>query len=163
MKRLAIAVAILVLAVVVRPQTEQWLKFIPLETNRAEVDKVLGQPKQSFASYAYYETPEGKFSVWYSLGSCGHKIAGRQWNVEKGKMTTLIAFLSNTYPLSRFVRNPNTLKRQESPLGFGRINYDSPDDIVTFTTLGHGDGSEFVYSVSIEPSKGQESLRCKSK
>lgn len=136
-----------------------WRKLIPLKSTRSEVEKILGKPEQSYDSYALYRNENGRFSVWYSLGGCEHKIEGRQWDVPKGLMTSLSVDVNETLPLTRYVSNIGEFRQTEMP--YNRILYVSPDESLIFKTIKAANRDEFVYTITFDPTKEQDKLLCK--
>lgn len=137
----------------------EWRKLTPLKSTRIEVEKILGKPEQSFDSYAIYKNANGRFSVWYSLGGCEHKIEGRQWNVPRGLMTSLSVFVNESRPFTRYVPNVADFRRVEMP--YNRIVYVSSDESLVSTTIKPSNQNEFVYAIDLDPTKEQEKLLCK--
>lgn len=124
-KLISLLVAQLLLSTVCVAQewAPEWRQLVPLKSTRAEVEKILGKPDQSFDSYALYRTPNGQFSVWYSLGGCKHKIEGRQWDVAKGLMTSLSVYVVEAWPMTKYVRNVSDFRRTVMP--YNRVLYAS--------------------------------------
>jgi hypothetical protein len=134
----------------------EWRQLVPLKSTRAEVDKILGKPDQSFDSYALYRTPKGRFSVWYSLGGCKQKIEGRQWDVAKGLMTSLSVYVDEGWPLTKYVQNPSDFRRTVMP--YNRVLYASSDESLIFETINPGDREEWVSMIAVDPTKEQDKL-----
>ncbi|HZI88656.1 MAG TPA: hypothetical protein VFD48_17615 [Pyrinomonadaceae bacterium] len=58
-----------------------WRGIRPLHSTRADVEKILGQPKRQSLDQTYaYETTEEQIDVLYSEGPCSSSVVG-QWNV----------------------------------------------------------------------------------
>ena len=163
--RIKSAVAVLLVHVSIsaiclaQESTPAWSTLIPLKSTRSEVEKILGKPDQTFDSYALYRNGDGLFSVWYSLGGCGHKIEGLQWNVPKGLMTSLFVRANKTMPMTKYISNIDDYRREEMP--YDRILYVSPNEGLIFETIKSKDRDKLVYSVTLDPTKEQDKLRCK--
>lgn len=137
----------------------EWRKLVPLQSSRMEVERTLGKPKQSFDSYARYENENGRFSVWYSLGGCGHKVDGRQWNVERGLLTSLLVYVNDRRPLVSYSINAGDYRRTEMP--HDRVLYVSSDDSLIIETIMPAGREEFVYAMQLDPSREQKKLLCR--
>lgn len=162
MKKLALAFFLMFLLwSFVECQQGDWRNLVPLESNKAEVEKVLGKPDKYFKTYGNYKTEIGQFSVWYSKGSCRKKVEGLQWNVPPGRMTRLVVYPNKARPLMFYLTNEKDFVRQESPGGYSRYQYLSPDESIVFETILRGDKSEYVESIELQPGKHKEVFRCK--
>jgi hypothetical protein len=74
-------------------QANQWNGIIPLESTRADVEKIIGKPepisKNRYA--ASYTTKNERVFVIYSTGNCNNKPSNG-WNVEKLKVISISVF-----------------------------------------------------------------------
>src|SRR5690349_20964686 len=85
---LLIAFVYLVLsAAFVQAQSKQWEKWVPLETTRAEIEAVLGEPAKQFPTFGRYGTQIGDFTIWYSDGKCRKDNNGVRYKVKPGVFT----------------------------------------------------------------------------
>jgi hypothetical protein len=143
--------------------TNDWKKLVPLTSSRAEVEKVLGKPLKYFPTSGTYESSVGKFHVWYSRGKCVPGLDERQWDVPAEIMTNLTVLLYKSLPLDSYVPNPHELQRKKEEGGDNRFLYITQDDSVVYETIVRPDGSEFVYTITLQPAKNQHGLLCGKK
>lgn len=143
-------------------QVENWKKLIALESNRNEVEKILGKPEIYFETYGTYKTDIGEFSVWYSKGGCRNDVEGLQWDVPAGKMTRILFYPKKSSALETYVSSLKEFEKIESPAKNSRYLYTSPDETFIYQTIMRKDLSEFVYTIELQPSKDKQSLLCKN-
>ena len=61
---------------------DTWMdKIIPLRSNRADVEKILGKPKETHCTNCTYETEADLITVRYAINKCEGFLSG--WNVPK--------------------------------------------------------------------------------
>lgn len=142
-------------------QTEDWRKFVALESNREEVENILGKPDKYFDTYGTYETEAGRFSVWYSKGGCHKDVEGLQYKVPAQKITRILVYPKRTLPLEYYISDKENYKKNESLMKSDRYHYTSPDETVVYETIVPNDFDEFVYSITIQPGKNKRNLLCK--
>lgn len=76
------------IAAIALSSAEEWeQKIIPLRTDRASVEKLLGEPKLPECSECTYETPLSVVNVNYAVEKCKGSSPG--WNVPRG---TVLSF-----------------------------------------------------------------------
>jgi len=138
---------------------QNWMKLIPLESTREEVEKFLGQPDSSFPTYAIYRNSSGKFHVWYSTGECRKNAEGRQYKVRANLMTHLLFYFNPAPLLKSVIPDASEYTRQENYNKTGYL-YISKDESFVYET--YSGQSERVKSVDMEPSKSKKNLICKS-
>jgi hypothetical protein len=138
----------------------EWMKLVPLESDRNEVEKILGQPAYYSDNFGAYKTKVGNFSVWYSKGKCQKGVQGLQWNVSPGKMTGLLVHLNEPRSLDHYVSDVKTLAKTPAPGGYSRYLYTSHDESFVYETVMRKDNTEFVYTIELRPTKGQQKFLC---
>lgn len=62
--------------------------IIPLKSNREQVERVIGQPKEKNCTECVYQTDKEKITVNYAIEECKGEIIG--WNVPKDTVLSLI-------------------------------------------------------------------------
>ncbi len=65
---------------------QEWKKIVPIKSNRAEVEKVLGATTEPYM--AFYELEDGKLFIEYSSGPCRADRNGG-WNVAENIVVSL--------------------------------------------------------------------------
>ena len=142
-------------------QVENWNKLVPLESNRTEVEKILGKPEVYFATSGVYITEIGKFYVNYSKGGCHKDFVGWQWNVPAGKLTLLTFFPNKSEPLKSYIADLKGVEKKPSPVRDNRFLYFSPDESLFYETIELKAGKEFVNTIGLGPGKNKQNLLCK--
>lgn len=151
------------LSICIQGQSASWQKLVPLESNRSDVERILGKPEVYFKTFGTYRTEFGKFSVWYSKGRCEKSVQDIQYDVPSGRFVGLIVYLNHTTPLENFIKDLVPYKKSESPLENGRYFYTDPDETTAYEVIASDRSKEFVYSISIEPGKDKKRFICKGK
>lgn len=137
---------------------QSWMKLVPLESTREEVEKILGEPDSSFPTYATYRTDSGNFHVWFSTGECQKNFEGRQYKVRANVMTHLSVYL-NAPLLKSVISNLSDYTRQENFNSTGYL-YISKDESITYETFME---PERVKSIDLMPGRVKtEEFLCKS-
>ena len=62
-------------------------KIFPLKSNRTDVEKLLGKPKEANCFECTYETPNEKIEVSYAIEKCKGSLSG--WNVPTDVVLTV--------------------------------------------------------------------------
>jgi len=165
MNRLAIFIQVLLLLsqVSAQHQLKDWKEFVPLETNRDEVEKVLGPPEVYFDTYGTYETAFGKFHVWYSSGRCDKNTQGVQWNVSAKKLTRLVVYPQQAHQLEYYVPNMKDIGSILSPGRFSRTLYTTKDESITYKTITNRNNTEYINSIELSPTKDKQRFLCPSR
>src|SRR5258705_2334459 len=71
----------LILTYVPRANAKEWRKIVPLQSTRADVERLLGPAEQPYG--VDYELKDGVISIVYSTGPCEKGSPGG-WNVPEG-------------------------------------------------------------------------------
>lgn len=142
-------------------QTPNWQNLVALESNRSEVERILGKPTQSFDTYGIYETSFGKFHIWYSSGKCQKNVRGRQWDVPAGKLAHILLYPGQPTILPTNVKE--TYRREVKSGDELRSLYFSPDESITYQTIKiNEEAKEIVETIDIQPSKDKQKFLCKA-
>ena len=142
-------------------QVPNWQKFIPLESTRDEVEKILGKPQKYFDYFGIYQTEIGKFAVWYSRGECSNDNKILQYNVPSQKLINFSLELNKLLPLDSYIASKENYTKSKHPTLDNRYFYFSPDETITYTTLVKN-SKEFVYLIGIHPGKDKKHLLCEN-
>ena len=145
-------------------QYGEWSKFVPLKTQRAEIEKLLGPPDKYFATYGTYDTKEGSFSVWYSDGKCLSNRAGLQYNIPAGLLTRIYFRSNKSLSMRDYAQTPDRfVVAIDHGSKSGRFFYVSEDNSKVFEIIPETDGTEKVYGIWIQPDKNGEQFLCRKK
>jgi hypothetical protein len=142
-------------------QSQDWDKLVVLQSNRDEVEKILGKPEKYFETYGVYRTEIGRFSVWYSKGGCHKDVDGLQWNVSARKLTGILFSPERFLPLSSYITDLRDFKKQDVSDRVPRYLYVSPDEAIIYKTFLFSDSKEVVSRIQHFPGKSKEHLLCK--
>jgi|SRR5215213_6585934 len=85
---LAILVTLILLAPNSGLKSQEWKKFVPLKTTRAEVEAILG-PAREKGFEVTYQLNDGNLSIEYSTGPCRSDRKGG-WNVPQDVVISLL-------------------------------------------------------------------------
>lgn len=102
---------ILLTSVSIFSQTQEWRKFVALESTREDVEKVLGKPEIYFHSFGTYKTQTGTFSVWYSKGGCHKNVEGLQYKIPAQIMIGLRVYMNEALPLENYISDKESYKK----------------------------------------------------
>lgn len=152
MKILTVSILILVSAAFVQAQINSWKGLTPLNSNRADVEKLFGKPAESDYCCSRYETPDEKIEIVYSADRCKEG-----WDVAKDTVLSIAVS-----PKSDTVRSFDDLKLVKS-------DFSSTFDDAFFGTWTNADaGLQYYfgnqdlifYRVTYIPKKSDNDLRC---
>src|SRR3954470_1973437 len=70
---------------------KEWRGVVPLRSTRADVERLLGAPKQRTPDSFYYSSPDEIAVVWFQTKSCdsGSVKIDMGWNVPVGNVTNI--------------------------------------------------------------------------
>ena len=151
----------LVASITVYSQTRDWAKLILLESNRTEVEKIIGKPERYFETYGIYQTEIGRFYVWYSQGGCQKNVEGLQYNIPARKLTRIVFSPKISLPLESYVSDKEDFKKERHSTMDSRYFYTSTDETITYETVLPNNGREFVYTIELQPGTDKQYLLCK--
>jgi hypothetical protein len=132
-------------------QTNAWNGLVPLRSTRADVEKLLGAPKENFFGTFKYESKDGRVEVYYSTQKCDSA-----WNVPIGTVLRIMV-----YPNSLQGKNLKELKVDENKFSYTADDaffqtWTNPEAGLQYYSDGRGD---FI-SVTYLPKKSDNNLRC---
>lgn len=132
-------------------QTNAWNSIVPLRSTRADVEKLLGAPKEFFYGTFKYDSKDGKVHVDYSTRKCDGA-----WNVSVDTVLSI-----TVYPASLEGKNLKELKIDESKFSM------TADDTFTQTWTNpeeglqyRSDGRDKFLSITYLPKKSDNDFRC---
>jgi hypothetical protein len=133
-----------------------WRGLIPLRSNRDQVEKLLGRPKDSIGPRLIYENESERVDVRYADASCSEA-----WDVPKDTV------------ISMEVHPRKSIRIEElrlDPKKYIRFQWAHPDNWVVYMNKAEGvwvhtiiwdSRGEEVYFFEYLPTAKDESLRCK--
>lgn len=152
MKILAISILILVSTAFVQAQSNSWKGLTPLNSNRADVEKLFGKPTESDYCCSRYETPDENIAVAYSADRCKEG-----WDVAKDTV------------LSIAVSKESDFGKSFEDLKLVKGDYSVTVDDAFFGTWTNaeaglqyyfGNQDLIFYKVTYIPKKSDNGLRC---
>jgi hypothetical protein len=140
------------------PLPTTWHGFVPLESTRADVERVLGKPEKSLYSTSIYNTAHDRIDVLYSEGPCEASEAER-WNVSRDVIIRI-------YVRPRYSLRVNALVLDKKK--YIRTRDSHPNNWFTYWNNADGirveaiktDQLEEVNSISYGPRTKDHALRC---
>jgi hypothetical protein len=149
MKVILCCLIILAFANVCLPKA--WRGIEPLKSTRADVERLLGAPKQKTTSCYYYRFRDELAAIWFQDQPCDR--CGLGWNVSPGTVTGI-----GVIPLSlRVVKTEDFAGFQSEDTNAGVVYYSNYDDGLVVESL-KGQVTLFSYL----PEKKLANLECPS-
>ena len=148
--------AMLALVVV---QAKGWRGIVPLHSTRADVERLLGAPKELRGVASTYETKDERVLVFFSAGKCKEGTSN-DWNVQ---LDTVLSF--TVHPNAKLLVDDLKLDKMkyERVVDYhvpGVIYYFSKEDGVRISARLLEKEGEDVDSITYEPSPNDSHLRC---
>ena len=126
-----------------------WRAIVPLKSTRADVERLLGAPKQQTTSCYYYRFRDQLAAIWFQDQACDR--CGLGWNVSPGTVTAI-----GVIPLSlRVIKTKNFAGFGSEAANAGVVYYSNYDDGLVVETL-KGQVTLFSYL----PEKKLANLEC---
>jgi hypothetical protein len=143
------------------PLPTDWHDLVPLHSNRADAERVLGKPQKSRYSTSIYETAHDRIDILYSEGPCEASEVER-WNVSKDVIIRIDVRPKQTVPVEALVldRNRYVKTRESHPDNW--FTYWNKDDGIRVETIKTGQ-VEDVNSITYGPKAKDQSLSCPPK
>jgi hypothetical protein len=128
---------------------KEWRGIVPLKSTRADVERLLGVPKQRSEFGYLYRFHEELAVVWFQSAPCGQ--CGLGWHVPVGTVTTI-----GVIPLSAHVPKPSDIEGFKSKDTNGGFVYytNEVDGLTVETHMGK------VTSLQYGPAKSLENFQC---
>jgi len=106
-----------------------WRKLVPLESTRADVERLLGPSKETYL--ADYTLEEGNLSVIYSSGPCGPDRTGG-WNVPKDVVVSLSFSPKQKKRISALKLSPKKFRKVVDDHVGGVLYYINDEEGITY-------------------------------
>ena len=144
-----------------------WRGLTPLHVDRKDVEALLGSPARDWGTSATYETDHESIVAKYSDGSCD--ATSVDWDVPKGTLVALTVNPNPIFLLTELHLDTRRYKRYElspypeidnPPKVWNYIDNLNGISIRTQSSREAGEGEEVVVSITYQPSKADEKLRC---
>ena len=142
-------------------QVQDWRKLVPLESNREDVEKIIGKPVKYFDTFGIYQTEVGKFVVNYSSEICDEKVEYGQYDLPANRLINFTLTLNHFGKFEDYISDKDTFDKVKHPKMGNRYFYFSKDNSLVIETIIPDKTREFVYSIGVRPGKSKNYLLCK--
>jgi len=141
---------------------EGWKKIIVFQTNRSQVEKMLG-PEKDFDGTTNYETPNELFHIIYSVKPCSIDSLQRgNFNVPQDTVLSYSVVFKNKINLASFPYSPQLYQKTSDPHMKSISLYVNLLDDMSFQTTDIS-GTEMVWELSYRrPQKMNKKYKCKT-
>jgi hypothetical protein len=129
---------------------KEWRGIIPLHSTRADVERVLGPPREPGGSS--YPTENGNVSIDYSLRSCEE---GERWNVPRDVVLSITIYPRTNPTFASLQLDESKFRRVVDTHIEGSIYYINDEQGIHITTL-----EGVVHSITYEPAASDNHLLC---
>jgi hypothetical protein len=131
---------------------KEWRGVAPLHSTRADVERLLGVPKQSTPYAFYYSLPDEIAVIWFQPQSCESDLFGLGWNVPIGTVTNIGVIPKANYHKEKFL-NGTKFKVQDANAGF--FYYTDETEGLSVETF-----NGIVTSLEYTPMEKEDNRRC---
>ena len=140
------------------PSTKGWKNIVPLHSQRADVERLLGPPSAQCKGLCKYEAPGEAIVVGYSGEPCTNRDENR-WRVPPDTVISVTVNFEKRRKLSSFKLNLIKFAKAKDPELRGYTTYTSAKRGVAYSVDDHGR----VYSIDWFPTTNDEkTLLCLS-
>jgi len=148
-----------VLAVVGLSQAKGWRGLIPLHSTRADVERLLGAPRESRGVASTYDTQNERVLVFYSAGRC-KEGASDDWNVPRDTVVSITVHPNAKLLVADLKLDKMKYERVGDYHVQSVVYYFSKEDGVRVSARVLGKEGEDVDSITYEPTSEDSYLRC---
>lgn len=136
-----------------------WKGIKTLETNKIEVEKILGKPADSSDYASNYVTEEANIRIEYSSEPCRKAESGRgDYNVPKDTVFAYEVYLYKALKLADFKYDRSRFR--QSAEGIEQINFFENENDGIFFLTEKRDKSEYISMITFKPGIKAENLKC---
>lgn len=139
-------------------QVESWRGIKPLHSTRADVERLLGAPRESTGVASTYYTGDEKVLIFYSTSPCKKGIS-EGWNVPRDTVISFTVHPNAKLLVARLQLDETKYKRVPDPHLQGVIYYFNDVDGIRISSRMLEDGED-VDSITYEPAAADSRLRC---
>lgn len=135
---------------------EGWRGIVPLQTQRSQVEQILGPPIEPCGEHCSYKSGEDRVFVRYSAEPC---TQNNPWKIAAGTVIELSVYTAKREKISALRLDRRKFKRTNDPELDGYYWYEDEEQGLTYSVSksGHVTGSYWVGS-----SENDKKLRCSS-
>lgn len=130
-------------------QAKGWRGLVPLHSTRADVERLLGAPRESRGVASTYDTKDERVLVFYATGQC--KEGSDDWKVPRDTVVSI-----TVHPNAKLLVDELKLEKMkyERVVDYhvqGLVHYFSKEDGVRVSARVLGEEGEDVDSITYEP------------
>ncbi len=140
-------------------QANGWRGIVPLHSTRAEVERLLGAPKESRGVASTYETKDERVNVFYSDGLC-EKDRSEDWNVPRDTVVRITVHPNTKLLVNDLQIDKAKYERRRDPHLEGVVYYINTMEGVFIDARKLEGGGEDVDNISYGPAVTDNHLRC---
>lgn len=137
-----------------------WRGLVPLQSTRADVEKLLGKPVSSRGSIVVYKTDEEEVAIAFSAGKCVPGSSER-WNVPVDVVITIELRPNKRVLIQDLHLDPNKYRRIQQSHPENWFVYRNAEDGFMVETLVY-ENKEEVVVLTYFPDVKAKALRCPS-
>ena len=140
-------------------QAKGWRGLVPLHSTRADVERLLGRPKESRGVASTYDTTNERVHVFYSAGQCKESTSNG-WNVPRDTLLSITVQPNAKLLIDDLKLDKTKYERVVDYHVQGVVYYFNKEDGVRISARILEKAGEDVDSISYEPTAGESYLRC---
>jgi hypothetical protein len=130
-----------------------WRGVVPLSSTRADVERLLGQPKHKGDGWRFYDLRDEAAVVWFADGRCDDW--GIKWNVPEGTVTHVGVVPKRRVRVSALL-DPSKAETENKTRDYA-VYRDKRTGIIAEAQSGH------VVVATFKPGRADSSRRCPAK
>jgi hypothetical protein len=140
-------------------QAKGWRGIVPLHATRADVERLLGAPKESRGVASTYDTKNERVLVFYSAGKC-KEGASNDWNVPRDTVVSITVHPNAKLLVDDLKLDKMKYERASDYHVQGVVYYFNKEDGVRVSARVLEKEGEDVDSITYEPMSEDSYLRC---
>lgn len=148
-----------VLSTVEFTQAKGWRGLVPLHSTRADVERLLGTPKESRGVASTYQTKDQRVLVFYSAGQC-QETGSNDWNVPRDTVLSITIHPNAKLLVDQLKLDKTKYERVLDHHVQGVIYYFNKEEGVRISARLLEKEGEDVDSITYEPAARDNKLRC---
>jgi len=140
-------------------QSRGWRGVVPLHSTRADVERLLGSPKESRGVASTYESKDQRVIVFYSAGRC-KETGSDAWNVPRDTVLSITIHPNAKLLVHDLNLDKTKYERVANDHIQGVIYYFNKEEGVRISARLLEKEGEDVDSITYEPAARDNNLRC---
>jgi hypothetical protein len=140
-------------------QIENWRGIKPLHSTRADVERLLGAPKESTGVASTYDTGNEKVLIFYSTSPCKKGIS-EGWNIPRDTVTSFTVHPNAKLLVDDLKLDKTKYERRRDPHLEGIVYYSSKAEGIFIQARVLEGGAEDVDDITYQAAATDDHLRC---